>query len=375
MKKVVHNIKGDVILSYKENGYQSIIEDFQNAKYINIVTFNINTYEPKTELIKELRKVGSSTPITLVLNIPARRDDYLDRKTGQINITAVNNAKDNIKYTLNVLERSKFGDLNVYFNFDNHTKLIMTDSAAYIGSQNFSDASKDNFELGFLVNDIVEVRKINCEIFQEIKDNSILYVTSEYGIIMEEIAEVMRKLLQDIRYSIFTWVGDEPYIPEKEVIDIDRAHFNEQQWENFKELHYKFEDIVKKLVDSYPTKFNEEKADISIEKLRKLIEDFSSKLDELADFNNNDEDFMMWENFRQNDTGDNIDATLKNASNYTRNYKQDRFQNIEDIGSELIKSFDSIEQCIYNIEKKVNEIKDVMIDKSVYQNIDQIKNY
>lgn len=60
-------------------------------------------------------------------------------------------------------------------------------------------------------------------------------------------------------------------------------------------------------------------------------------LDELADFNNNDENFMMWENFRQHDTVDNIDAALKNASNYTRNYKQDRFQNIEDIGSELIK--------------------------------------
>lgn len=375
MKEVIHNVKGDMILSYKENGYQSIIEKFQCAKYINIVTFNINIYEPKSELIKELRQVRKSTPITLVLNIPARRDDYINKKTGQIDTMAVNNVKDKIKYTLNILERSKFGDLNVYFNFDNHSKLIMTDTVAYIGSQNFSDASKDNYELGFLVDDPRVVMEINHKIFNEIKNRSILYATSEYVVVMEEIAEVMRSLLQNIRQDIFTLVGDEPYIPEIEVIDIDKAYFPEQKWEGFKDLHYRFEGIVEKLMNDYPSEFNKGKAGEEVEKLRVLIEDFASELDELADFINNDEEFMMWENFRQNDIGDNLDSALKNALNYVRDYKQDKFQDIEDIGSELVKSFNSIEQCIYEIEKNINEIKDAMINKSVYQNIDQIKNY
>ena len=375
MKKIIPNVTGEVILSYEENGYQSVIDQFQQANYINIVTFNINTYEPKTELIKELRKVDSSIPITLVLNIPARREDYINKRTGQIDQAAVNDAKNKIKYTLNVLERSKFGDLNVYFNFDNHSKLIMTDTVAYIGSQNFSDASKDNFELGFLVDDPREVTKINYMIFKEIKDSSILYATSEYAIVMEEIAQILRDLLQNIRQDIFTLAGDEPYIPEIEVINIDNAYFPKQKWEEFKELHYRFEDIVEKLVNDYPSEFNKGKADKKVEQLRDLVEDFASELDELANFINSREESMMWKKFEQIDIGEDVDSALEGASEYVRNYKHDKFRDTEDIGNELVQSFDDIEQCINDIEAVIDEIKDAMINKSVYQNIDQIKNY
>lgn len=79
-----------MILSFLENGYQKVLDEIPQAKFINIVTYNINTYEQSTELIKELRKVDKSTPITLILNIPARRkkEHYLD-KQGNINQAAV----------------------------------------------------------------------------------------------------------------------------------------------------------------------------------------------------------------------------------------------------------------------------------------------
>lgn len=70
MKQKVSNVTGEIILSYQENGYQVVLDEFQHAKCINIVTYNINTYERYSVLIKELRKLNKSTKITIILNIP-----------------------------------------------------------------------------------------------------------------------------------------------------------------------------------------------------------------------------------------------------------------------------------------------------------------
>lgn|GEM_PF-2277756 len=375
MKWTIPNVKGEIILSYQESGYQTVLDEFSQAKFINIVTYNINTYEPSSVLIKELRKVDSSTPITLILNIPARREDYIDKYTGKIDQAAVRNASTKIKYTLKVLEREKFGDLNVYFNFDNHAKLIMTDTIAYIGSQNFSDASQDKFELGFLVNDPVSIKDINNRIFAEIKSKSILYATSEYAVVMEEIAEIMRGLLQNIRHDVFTWVGDEPYIPEIEVFNIDNAHFERKKWGEFKELHNKFEGIVENLINDYPSEFNKGEAEDKVNCLGGLVEHFVSELDELADFTTNIAESMMWNKFRQLDRGENMDEALEDATDFVRDYKQEKFEEIEERGNQLIKTFDDIEKCIKEIETIIEEIKDAMINKSVYQNLELIMNY
>lgn len=89
---------------------------------------------------------------------------------------------------MSVLEHEKFGSLEVYVNLENHAKLIMTDTIAYIGSQNFSDASEGKFELGFLVKDPKVIRDIENNIFTEIKNKSIHCITSEYRATMEEIS-------------------------------------------------------------------------------------------------------------------------------------------------------------------------------------------
>lgn len=376
MKRTINDVIGEVILSYQENSFQEVLDEFSNAKFINIVTYNINTYEINTELIKELRKVDSSIPITLILNIPARRQEYINNYTGVIDQVAIKSAQRKIKYTLNVLEREKFGDLTVYFNFDNHAKLIMTDNFAYIGSQNFSDKSQGNFELGILIKESSAISKIKVTIFETIKSRSIRYTTSKYTILMEEMEKLMKDSLKDIRQNIFSLVGDEPYGREKEILDIENAHFQREKWEEFKDLHFRYEDIVKDLINDYPDKFNKVKAETLISQLRKMVESFVFELDELANFTNNRADFMMWENFHQNDTGEeNMNETLDNAMNHVRNYKHEEFFNVENQGEKLIKTFDGIEECIKKIETTIDEIKDAMIKTSVYQNIELIKNY
>ncbi|AZV43861.1 hypothetical protein BAOM_3252 [Peribacillus asahii] len=45
------------------------------------------------------------------------------------------------------------------------------------------------------------------------------------------------------------------------------------------------------------------------------------------------------------------------------------------MGEALIKTFDDIEKCIKDLETIIDEIKDAMISKSIYQNIKLIENY
>jgi len=375
MKKIISNVQGDVILSYRENGYQAVIDDFKQAKFIKIITYNINTYERDSILIKELRKVNKSIPITLILNIPARREEYIHKRTGKLDEIAVKNASDKIKYTLNILEREKFGDLTVFFNFDNHAKLIMTDHKAYIGSQNFSDASQGNIELGVMVNDKESVKEINDIVFWEIENESIRYVTSEYSVLMDQLAKLMRESLGNMREEIFTWVGDKPFTSEIEVLDMNHAHFDKEKWENFSKLHLEFEDIVQDLIKEYPGDFNKTQALECLGYLKNLIEFFVKELDDLANFKTKRSEEMLWDKFHELDEGDNMEEAMGDAMYHVKDYGDEKFGNIGGKGKELIKTFEEINENIKKIQALIEEIRDEMINRSVYENIGLIKNY
>ncbi|RWQ73139.1 phosphatidylserine/phosphatidylglycerophosphate/cardiolipin synthase family protein [Bacillus cereus] len=370
MKQKVSNVTGEIILSYQENGYQVVLDEFQHAKCINIVTYNINTYERYSVLIKELRKLNKSTKITIILNIPD--GSYLKNTKKNKQENNINNVIKKIKNALSVLEHEKFGSLEVYVNLENHAKLIMTDTIAYIGSQNFSDASEGKFELGFLVKDPKVIRDIENNIFAEIKSKSIHCITSEYRATMEEIAVNMGNKLQNIREDILTWVGDPPFIPWQEVFFIDDAYFHRERWGEFKEFHSEFEVITEKLIDEYPSEFNKESARETIKHLRKLVKLLVSELDELANFKTNQRESMMWDKFHELDSGENMEEALEDAQYYVENYKEENYREIEDKGKELIKIFDYIKESIRDIETIVDEIKDAMIRKALNQNIERI---
>ncbi|MRS26118.1 phospholipase D-like domain-containing protein [Bacillus sp. RIT694] len=370
MKQKISNVTGEIILSYKENGYQVVLDEFQNAKCINIVTYNINTYEPNSVLIKELRNLNKSTKITIILNIPD--GSYLKNFKNKIVQNDIDKVKQKIKYALGVLEQGKFGSLEVYINLENHAKLIMTDTIAYIGSQNFSDASESKLELGFLVKDPKVIRDIENSIFTAIKNKSIYCITSEYRATMEEISVDMRDMLQNIRDDILTWVGDEPYVPYQEIFSIDDAHFHRERWDEFRGFYYNFEEIIEKLINEYPSEFNKEKANKKVGLLRKLVKQLVFELDELANFKTKQADTMLWDKFQELDVGENMEEALEDAMYYVENYKEEKFGEIEYKGKELIKTFDDIEECIKDIETIIDEIKDAMVQKAIRQNIKKI---
>ncbi|MEC5272092.1 MULTISPECIES: phospholipase D-like domain-containing protein [Bacillaceae] len=361
MSTIINGISGDLILSEGEYGYKPVIDDFENANFINIVTYNITSFED-AELIQEIRKVDKHTPINIILNIPSR---YKGKKlTG----TAKTKAVEQTYYYLKTLERNKFGDLNVYFNFRNHAKLIMTNNIAYIGSQNFSDASSENIELGFIISEPSSINYINSKIFEKIKSKSFRYATSDYTVKMEEIANVMSGLIEEIRYNIFTIVGDEPYIPEIEAFDIERAYFPKDKWEEFKELHQKFDSIIEELKDNYSEVFNGTKADKLVDGLNVQLENFVLQLDDLAIFIDSRKESMIWDKFWELDDGEDLDKTLEIATSQAYGYKQERFGHLNSESDELIKTFDSIAIIISGIAELIEEIKFEMLKVTVYEN-------
>lgn len=134
-----------MVWSKNDIAYQDVLNDFKNANSILIVTFNIS--EKRNQLFRYLDQVKQNTSVQIFSNIPQRFEAYF-------NTDAKKRARKTINAYINRLNPENFsGIVQTYFSFDNHAKIIMTDNIAFIGSANFSDESKNNFEAGILSKD------------------------------------------------------------------------------------------------------------------------------------------------------------------------------------------------------------------------------
>lgn len=152
--------------------YEDVLEDFKNTKYIGILTFDITTKE-NSELLKLLKEASKrNVTIQLITNIPKRFNDYYYTH----NLTHESIAQRNINAYLNALEPTKYGkNFEVYFSFENHSKIIVTDSKLYFGSSNFSDESKNNYECGIVISDKDTINLVKKEIIPKIISSSVPY--------------------------------------------------------------------------------------------------------------------------------------------------------------------------------------------------------
>lgn len=148
---ITDNIK--LVMTKNEFGYSEVLETFKHSKFIWIVTYNIS--KESSDLLGELKKLSSDVSVTLITNIPSRFKSYHY-------VWARERAKKNIERYIERLDPYKYdANLKTFFNFDNHSKIIMTDQIAYIGSANASDESKSNFECGVIIKDSEIINKIN----------------------------------------------------------------------------------------------------------------------------------------------------------------------------------------------------------------------
>ena len=70
MKKEFLTTNAKFVYSKNELGYQEVLDNFEKASEITIITYNIS--EKKNALVSALRKAGEHCVINVITNIPSR---------------------------------------------------------------------------------------------------------------------------------------------------------------------------------------------------------------------------------------------------------------------------------------------------------------
>ncbi len=194
MRKEFPTTNTRFIYSKDELGYQDVLDRFNDASEITIITYNIS--EKKNELVKALQSVGENCRINVITNIPSRWETYYGDSFRM-------RAKQKINLYMSKLRPENIGlETSVFFDFSNHGKIIMTDSIAYVGSANYSEESANNTEFGFICEDKSFIDFINAEVLPEVQRTAIPYYKYNYTALLVE-ANVAIAAIHNVKNELY----------------------------------------------------------------------------------------------------------------------------------------------------------------------------
>ncbi|MEY2304335.1 hypothetical protein [Bacillus tropicus] len=170
--------KGKIVLNKDKSNFYNVIQSFKTSKKLLVSTYSID--------FRLFKDINPDTQLEVVINIPSLdKLWYID--------------------TLKKLHK-KFKNISTYISLDNHSKIIITDTVAYVGSANFSKSSYDNFECGVRV-DISNAPEIH-KLFEELKKDALFYDGTNYkvtrvSIIIQQVNEIklgLEDFCKDLEY-------------------------------------------------------------------------------------------------------------------------------------------------------------------------------
>ena len=176
--------------------YQCVLDDFKNAKFIGIMTFNISQ-KSDSFLLKALKDAcAKGTNAVVITNIPKRFSSYY-------RIQYAVAAKDMIDlYKRQLDPRDYEMRLNPYFSFNNHAKIIMTDNIVYWGSSNYSDESCRNIECGTISTDKALIDYLKNNLFPNVQTKSVPYYKHNFAVAIANL-ESLIPVCKMARQSLF----------------------------------------------------------------------------------------------------------------------------------------------------------------------------
>jgi len=194
MKKEFLITNAKFVYSKNELGYQEVLDSFEIASEITIITYNIS--EKKNALVSALKKAGEHCIINVITNIPSRWETYYGDSFRD-------KARQKINLYLSKLKPENLGiNSTVFFDFSNHGKIIMTDSIVYVGSANYSEESANNTEFGFISSDKDLIDFIKSEVLSNIQNSSVPYYEYDYTALLLE-ANVALSATYNIKNELY----------------------------------------------------------------------------------------------------------------------------------------------------------------------------
>ena len=365
MKKEFSTSNARFVYSKNELGYQEVLDKFESANEITIITYNIS--EKQNSLISALKKASENCIINIVTNIPNRWETYYGDSFR-------NRARQKINLYMSKLKPENIGsNSTVFFDFSNHGKIIMTDTIVYVGSANYSEESANNTEFGLLSEDKEFIEFIRTQVLQDVQASAVPYYEYDYTALLleanvalsavfnikNELYEEVYRLHDDIDGVWYYYVEFEAtltiYILEK-IIEIVGAACKVASdiYDAIDEITQGEEDEMISVNDSY-----EELLDIS-----SRIEEISGfdTLIELAEFDTNDFiNKQLQEEYAMEAYEDNLQNCIDSASeeamckvfDLTRAAKKD----IDDLLVELQKFCDKYAALIENLRtRKIKKV-------------------
>lgn len=378
MLKKTNINNGEITLSYNDYGYQEVINDFPTAQEIIVVTYNIS--KPDTRLLDELKTLDKNVSVTFITNIPQRHDTYY--KSNQ-RTTPADRAFANIKDYFNQLDRNQYNcDLTVYFCFENHSKIILTENIAYIGSGNFSDESKNNIEAGIILNNQEDIQAVKNNLIQEIISRSVRYTTSLYSVYMEYVKDWLEgcnEFFIHLDMGIFTY-AEVRYVHEEKVLDFTNASISSEKLKRFIEMMNEADALIQVMILE---EFEEYIDIVLVERISKLlnylltqVNKLGEMLEELADFNFQKLQIEYAKKTQEFFTGDPDDLEFAWEEGQKKAHEDfveitERFIGQEGYLERVQKRIPKLLQVLVN---EFENISDVLKNASIYENQSHINN-
>ncbi|VXC71048.1 conserved hypothetical protein [Bacillus mycoides] len=344
----IPDVNGELVLSKDENGYAEVIEDFQNASSITIITYNISPH--KNDLLDKLHQLSDDKDVTVITKIPSRWNYYTT-------YDAKKKALTQIEQYCSRLDPSKFScHLSTYFNEENHAKIIMTENIAYIGSQNFSDESRNNFESGIIIRDSDVILQIREQMVEEILDASTPYSSSFYYLHQEGLLywlQECKRIVQEFEGNLYTVAEVGPGLEDVEVLS-NNALLKAEDWEDIIQYHEDVFSIVEN-IESHESITLNLAAALTLHELKIKLEVIKMELAALASFNPNileiaGEDYRYYSGEPEE-----FEIALQAASNAIAEQHSDIMHRMQDKTDEIK---DSLQQIPSLLEQLITSLKE-----------------
>lgn len=338
------NINNEVklVMTKDEFGYSEVLDTMNEAKFVRVVTYNIS--KESENLINILEDFTDDKDVIIITNIPNRFKRYTSSY-------AKGRAKQSINNYIEKLNPDNYdANIRTFFNFGNHSKIIMTDKMAYIGSANFSDESKCNNECGIIIKDSRIIKEINDVFIKMQIEESVEYYCSTYMKVFVMIANIVSKAemyYEEYYWSFFQDSGHQHHGRGDEYRGFD-ASLSPTLVEDIVGLSYEIEEALKYLNDEeiYIDIFEE--LDVSIcEQIRNYF-DIDSELEIFSRFDVEQETHNIFQEYLE----------LGNPD-YTDDYAQSA---IDDAGEIQMNLIDGIYQTSLDGMEILNDLKVFVID-------------